>query len=579
MATSPQPGFGGVPVGPSAQATAQPGFGGVPIAAPQPQAQPGFFSRAASLIGDTLSKTAGKLNIENTLDSIEDIGDRMRNGDWSSIRDALNFLPQMHVGDSRGPAPQQTAELQDTYQKIKGGDYSGAAANVLPYILANAGAVPTEGIANAAGATGTAIRGAARAVATNPPRFSDIAPFGIAGEVIPGVGWKTGAGIGAAQKIIRSGVAGAQDALAERATNLAAAAQRANPRPSLPQQAGLQSSDPGPIPPVQPIPPQYPTNRAATPATAPRTRVSLPQQAGVQGTTPEVPQGPNLTDAELAQIRADWQQKMQQRKAASTASPAPANDGFTSDLATGRVSLPAQSPPAGFAARTANGQVPQPEDVNLLDDIARAQAGKPFQKLSPQQQTVVQSLAQRMFRPANGSGQTAANGQPATSAENAIPEAHRSTTETGLQIPQIPQVAMARSQVAQKLADNFYRAGITSDHLEQLEQVSPAARTSFWNTAGKIEGVSKQPNYSPSEQTVEAVKDALLARENAARTTKQPSPQPAAPVQPQTPPVHPALAGLPQPSDAVANATAKANATINGIEAHGANVLAQQPPQ
>lgn len=304
----PASSFGGVPVDSAATPTSR--FGGLPLSAQSTQDQPGIVSRFFSGVGDTLSKTAQKLNIENTLDAIENIGDRMRAGDWGAIKDAVDFLPQMRVGDQRGPLPQQTADLQDTYQKIKTGDYSGAAADVLPYVLVNAGPSAVDATSNAVSAGINASKPIVQGVKAATPAII---------RNLPVVGKPVAAGWDAFQ----AGRQAFQDARAQQQSDAAVQAQRANP--------------------TQP----------------------LWQQAGTQPTNPEPPKGPELSDADLADIRAQWQQKMQARKSAVTSSD------------------PQQ-------------QTPQPP-VSLLDDIARAQAGKAYAKLTPGQQAKAQSIAQRML--------------------------------------------------------------------------------------------------------------------------------------------------------------------------------------
>lgn len=472
--------------------------------------QPGFLSRAASFVGDTLSKTAHKMNIENTLDAIENIGDSIRAGDWKAAGHSLvQFLP----------------DPEATYEKVKAGDYSGAASDVLPYVLGagaawegGGGGIPKQplteaatasgdAVKNAAATAGTALKGAAQGVAEANKRGFNNPAHGaaIAAAQVPVVGHPLAAIIEATNTAVGA-VKGARNALAERATQNASeaaaadldarlAAQRANPRISLPQQAGVQTSNPEPPALVEPIPPAYPTNRATAPAPrppAPATRVSLPQQAGVQATPQSVPEGPNLTDADLAQIRSDWVEKMQARKAART----PATNGNAAPTQTS-------------------------EDVSLLDDIARAQAQKPFAKLTASQQAGVRTLAARILNPQPAdTGYLKPNGatpqpsaQPAAPEENPIPEAYRSMTESGLGVPEAIQ---ARANLAARLARKFFAQGIRSDQLDALDQRSPAARKSFWDTAAQ--SVSTQKNYSPSAQTIDAVKDALAALETNRRS-------------------------------------------------------------
>jgi hypothetical protein len=85
------------------------------------------------------------------------------------------------------------------------------------------------------------------------------------------------------------------------------------------------------------------------------------------------------------------------------------------------------------------------------------------------------------------------------------PAAFMDSEATGVQIP---QVANARAAVADAMAKHFYDYGITGEQIAALEANKPAWR-SFWDQAGQIPGVSKQKNYRPSAETIDAVRDRL----------------------------------------------------------------------
>lgn len=88
--------------------------------------------------------------------------------------------------------------------------------------------------------------------------------------------------------------------------------------------------------------------------------------------------------------------------------------------------------------------------------------------------------------------------------ESAIPEAYRSTEDTGLQIP---QEAMARDAVKNKILTHLREAGITNEHLDQLD-TNPAARDMFWDHIGHLEGIYKDP-HAVSHKTIAAVRGEL----------------------------------------------------------------------
>lgn len=110
----------------------------------------------------------------------------------------------------------------------------------------------------------------------------------------------------------------------------------------------------------------------------------------------------------------------------------------------------------------------------------------------------------------------------------AAPEAYTNTQTTGLQVPQITS---ARGAIAEKMAQHFYDYGISSDALNALDADAKVSRQ-FWDQTGQIPGVSKQSNYRPSGETIDAVRDRLADLERAKTPRNTPTEAPSIPAEP-----------------------------------------------
>ncbi len=90
---------------------------------------------------------------------------------------------------------------------------------------------------------------------------------------------------------------------------------------------------------------------------------------------------------------------------------------------------------------------------------------------------------------------------------DAIPEAYADTENTGLQMTAKVANKLA---VANRIADQFRTAGVTAEDIDNLEALgNKNAWDLFWNNVGSQPGVSNQAHYSPSVETISAVREAL----------------------------------------------------------------------
>jgi hypothetical protein len=138
------------------------------------------------------------------------IVDAVKRGDLVEAgRHALNYLipawgPSI---DKRG----DQAQAGDVFGALGGAATIGGMMTAPGALEGNAAP-----LLDAADTVGTAVKGAVKGAANTKLRYTELIPAGIAGEIIPGVGWKGGIAAGAGLKIIKSGWEGAREALAER---------------------------------------------------------------------------------------------------------------------------------------------------------------------------------------------------------------------------------------------------------------------------------------------------------------------------------------------------------------------------
>jgi hypothetical protein len=83
------------------------------------------------------------------------------------------------------------------------------------------------------------------------------------------------------------------------------------------------------------------------------------------------------------------------------------------------------------------------------------------------------------------------------------PKAFLDDQSTGVQVA---KEQGNRTAVASGLAKYFADNGITSDQIDALKKADPDAHNLFWNNAGRAAvelGISKQPHYVPSPDTID----------------------------------------------------------------------------
>lgn len=244
----------------------------------------------------------------NTFDKLKQAWQNAKQGNYQQgIRNAERAVPM--IGNSSVDASEQ----------IERGDVAGglgSAAGLLsaaaaPELFKGAKAGVNAGIDALPDSTvGTGLKGARQGLMDNPVKYQKLIPWGVAGEFIPGVGWKGGAAAGATYHTLDAALAGAKKAFAERSA-LADAAHaeknaayaRANPEPrvSLADKAGIEATPPEAPQPVNPIAAlQTPTGRkpggiqnqpAPVVTPQPPPRVSLADMLGIEA-TPQAPMPP-----------------------------------------------------------------------------------------------------------------------------------------------------------------------------------------------------------------------------------------------------------------------------------------------
>lgn len=366
----------------------------------------GTVQKAGDFVADTFSKTAHNMNIGNVLDSLSKIDDAFKQG---GIHDAIDKAREAGVRPSDF--------VSSLYDKIRGGDYSGAAADIIPFAFGAEGATgkATEAAGAAAEATANAARTAAdytgaavKGAATNAGEH------GLATVASAALGHPhLAAGI-LARDIAQGAIPAIKAKIAERAAAADAAAmdarvaaQRANPRPSLADQAGIQPEPPVSAPPIEPIVPAAPTARALVPA----------------GPPPAIPIPPGRVPL--------WQQKGIQAEPPLSVPPIE----------------PMQPPPR--APRTATPVVAATTpvaDPALLDGISQSLTKKPFAKLNAQEQATVQSLASK-----------------------ATPKPVETPTARSISAPEAANRAAKVNEVSPMVQHALEKNGLTADDLERPE--------------------------------------------------------------------------------------------------------------
>lgn len=182
-------------------------------------------SRVIQFLGDTASKTAQNMNVENILHAVPgsamEAKDKLQGIDWERAARDTAIL---------GPAGMFALPfLRDTVEKVHQGDFSGALANVIPFLIPS-GQEGAMASANRFAGTdaATALAGAAKGAATTPIRYGSLIPYGLGGEML-GAGWHAGVGAGAGIQLVRNAVTGAKAALAAKAAPLAETAAEVAP--------------------------------------------------------------------------------------------------------------------------------------------------------------------------------------------------------------------------------------------------------------------------------------------------------------------------------------------------------------
>lgn len=223
-------------------------------------AQPsGSTDTLATYLPRTSSKLARNLNLQNTLDAVGEIDNKLGQGDYAGAWESI-----------KGLVPGIIAHPLDTvhavYQKAAEGDYSGATADLITHALVlhgafegvrgvmpesaraavsetvNKGTDAASKVTDAVGPYAAGVKAAAPAVVRNLP--------------------VVGKPVGAALDAFTSARDAYTAARAQQARDALVAQSRANPRSSLAEQAGIQPGGPTPIPTVQPIAPDIAALRA-----------------------------------------------------------------------------------------------------------------------------------------------------------------------------------------------------------------------------------------------------------------------------------------------------------------------------
>ena len=147
-----------------------------------------MLQRGAQFVGDTLSKTAKNMNVENALGVVDELGsgdaDRAIHAVPNPVSHAMDAHKQLKQGDAKGAAVSAAEALVpgadlavDTFHKLRQGDVSGAIANLLPLVFAAGGgkaAEAAEGESVAAEATGKQpVRSRSLPRTEAPPRAHD----------------------------------------------------------------------------------------------------------------------------------------------------------------------------------------------------------------------------------------------------------------------------------------------------------------------------------------------------------------------------------------------------------------------
>lgn len=432
---------------------------------------PGVLSRAASFVGDTLSKTAHSMNPENIMAQAGNIDTGLGHGqvDWDSVKKLI---------------PNPVAFAKDTYQKLSSGDVSGAIANIAPLLFIKGGPEVTE-------ATGDAAESAANAVKNSPVVAGAKAAAPAIIKNLPVLGKP----ITAATNAFQDAVAAARDKAASNARDAAVAAQRANPRPSLADQAGIMG-DPAPAAAPSGISPadiavarqqlidKIAARRAAN--TTPPARVSQAQQQGVnlKPSTPEPPTPLSLTPEQRLDLAIQQASKIAARQRPPIAKDItpPVTVGLPSTKAVA-ASVETEAP-ASTPSRAGAAPDPQAEDTKLLDGIAQGQTGKAtatFARLTPEQQLKARIIASNIKK--------ASTPEPVTAAPEPVSPATTSVNPS--QSVQAPTVSSAPATIDE------LRAKVEAAKPEYYQPTGRATNGRIVPTPAELgKGISGDPDSS-----------------------------------------------------------------------------------
>lgn len=477
LASTPPPASGGG--GQYSAADIQPKVGGVVSTLAKSLVGP---MTAGKFAQDTASKTAHNMNVENVLSQIDeehDLDERHSPSDF--INQGLHDIPLAALSPM---TPFLSRFAKDTWDKLHSGDYSGVAANLLPWVLQAGGGEAGDAAAFAAkqpkeafsGLSDTPIGAGAKAVAPAVLRN------------LPVVGKPLTAGYDAfkASRAAYQESQGAQAATAAQAESDARiAAQRASGR------------------------------------------VSLADQAGIQPTPQAVAQPITFTPEELAQIKADTQAKITARKQAQPAPtstqvapptpqqpPAvPATPDLRDGIAQGfglrnyaSATADAKARIDSIAARVQPRALPTSVDVSPQAIAAEEQRAVP-PATPPVSKSIVPSI--QATKPSG----TLADALLKSSSLPDLPSPYREAFEGDKGGTLSPQEMQNRQTIALKLTPRLLGEGLKPEDLDTAAGREQAAQIAE-NTPGLSKNkalINALRNYDPSDTTLDSVQ-ALMSR-------------------------------------------------------------------
>lgn len=242
-----------------------------------PKEEPTTLAKVGNFVSDTLSKTAHNMSLEPVLHAVREADMKAGQGDYSGAGDELKAL-----------IPHPIDYVNDLHDKLKNGDYSGVLAGVIPLLFAKGGpeaaAKMSEVVPELARASPTAIGGFVKGAteAAVQPKSIGVHAASYAASHIPIVGPHIAAGIEAYNSLIggikgsKTNLAAKEQAAIQAESDAVVAAQRSNGRQSLADKAGIQAQ-PKAIPTeMQPIAPASATARSMTPSSAPAPETPAP---------------------------------------------------------------------------------------------------------------------------------------------------------------------------------------------------------------------------------------------------------------------------------------------------------------